>query len=87
MPNWGTGEWDWKNFDAEQPDGVLHAVRASTRRMVNQRYLTSWNNKQAPGYAASDSNWSYAPLYRSQLLDKRIDSQLFRRPQDVASPS
>ena len=39
---------------------------------VNQDYLTSWNNKQAPGYSASDGQWGYNAVYRSQPLDDRI---------------
>ncbi len=76
VPNWGTGQWDWKNFDPDDQT-ASYTPFAEHPRTVNQRYLTSWNNKQAPGYAASDSNWSYSSVYRSQLLDKRIDSQLF----------
>jgi hypothetical protein len=36
-----------------------------------QGYLTSWNNKQARLLAA-DNQWGYGPVYRSQLLDRRI---------------
>jgi hypothetical protein len=35
-------------------------------------FLTSWNNKQAPGFGASDGQWSYGPVHRSQPLDDRI---------------
>ena len=76
VPNWGTGQWDWKNFNVANQT-ASYTPFAEHPRNVNQRYLTSWNNKQAPGYAASDSNWSYSSVYRSQLLDTRIESQLF----------
>jgi hypothetical protein len=39
---------------------------------VDQRFLTSWNNKQAPGYRTSDSKWSYSPVFRSQSLSDRV---------------
>jgi acyl-homoserine lactone acylase PvdQ len=39
---------------------------------VNPRFLTSWNNKQAPGTRAADGNWSYGPTYRSKTLDDRV---------------
>jgi acyl-homoserine lactone acylase PvdQ len=41
---------------------------------VNPRFLTSWNNKQAPGTRAADGNWAYGPTYRSKTLDDRVRS-------------
>ncbi|MEK6277529.1 MAG: penicillin acylase family protein [Actinomycetota bacterium] len=41
-------------------------------QIVNQNFISSWNNKQAPAYHASDENWSYGPTYRSVTLDERI---------------
>jgi acyl-homoserine lactone acylase PvdQ len=43
---------------------------------VDQRYLTSWNNKQAPGFRAADGRYGYGPLYRSLRLDRRIESRI-----------
>ena len=42
----------------------------------DQDYFTSWNNKQAPGFHASDNQWGYGPIYRSQLLDARLKPQI-----------
>jgi len=39
-------------------------------------YLVSWNNKQAPGFAANDAQWSYGPVYRSLTLSDRIAARL-----------
>ncbi len=75
VPNWGTGEWDWKNFNASNQT-ASYTPFAEHPQVVNQGYLTSWNNKQAPGFAAADGNWSYGPLYRSQMLDLQIDRRL-----------
>ena len=72
VPNWGTGEWDWQGFNATTQT-ANYTPFAEHPQTVNQTYLTSWNNKQAPGYAASDSNWAYGPIYRSQMLDKRVE--------------
>ena len=74
-PNWGTGEWDWKNFNASNQT-ASYTPFAEHPQAINQSYLTSWNNKQAPGFAAADGNWSYGPLYRSQMLDLQIDRRL-----------
>ena len=76
VPNWGTGEWDWKNFNPANQT-ASYTPFAQHPRVINQVFLTSWNNKQAPGYAASDSNWGYSSVYRSQLLDKRIEGLIF----------
>ncbi len=40
--------------------------------MIDQGYLSSWNNKQARGYRAADDEWQYGPSYRSETLDERI---------------
>ena len=37
--------------------------------MIDPRYLVSWNNKQAPGWASADDKYGYGSLYRSNLLD------------------
>ncbi len=51
VPNWGTGEWDWKNFNATNQT-ASYTPFAQHPQTVNQSYLTSWNNKQAPGFSA-----------------------------------
>jgi acyl-homoserine lactone acylase PvdQ len=72
VPNWGTGQWDWQGFNATTQT-ASYTPFAEHPQTVNQNYLTSWNNKQAPGFAASDANWSYGPVYRSQMLDRRVE--------------
>ncbi len=76
VPNWGTGEWDWQNFNPTNRTAT-YTPDAEHPQTINQSYLTSWNNKQAPGFAASDSNWGYGPIYRSQMLDVNIDRSMF----------
>ena len=39
---------------------------------VDPDYLVSWNNKQAPGWAAADDKFSYGPVFRSQMIEQRI---------------
>jgi len=39
---------------------------------IDQDIFTSWNNKQAPGYNAPDTDATYTPIYRSQSLDDRL---------------
>ncbi len=40
-------------------------------QVIDQKYLTSWNNKQAKGYRC-DGIGCYTPVYRSDSLDKKI---------------
>jgi acyl-homoserine lactone acylase PvdQ len=42
---------------------------------VDQRYLISWNNKQAKGYRGPDEN-VFSSVYRSQLLESRLKDAL-----------
>ncbi len=52
--------------------------RQSIRRHAqvrDQRYLTSWNNKQAKGYNC-DSVRCYTPVFRSDALDARIKPKI-----------
>jgi hypothetical protein len=40
---------------------------------IDQTFLTSWNNKQAPGYNDAATGQQYASVFRSQLLDNNIN--------------
>ncbi len=53
------------NISKEQPCSAHPQV-------VDQRYITSWNNKQAPGSRAPDDDFSRGPVFRSQMLDEQI---------------
>jgi acyl-homoserine lactone acylase PvdQ len=71
FPVLGTGEYDWRGWDPATTtadwlpqDEIPHAV--------DPRHLLSWNNKQAPGWAASDDNYAYGPLQRVQLLERFV---------------
>ena len=68
LPAWGTGQWDWQGFIAldAQPWDLDPA----------EGYITSWNNKPAPQWGASDNNFSYGPVYRSQMLDVRLEAAI-----------
>ncbi len=68
LPAWGTGQWDWQGFIplAAQPWELDPA----------KGYLTSWNNKQAPEFGANDREFSYGPVYRSQLFDQRVEAAI-----------
>ena len=65
LPTIGDGTHDWQGFLtlAEQPFSINPA----------QGYLTSWNNKQAPGFLSHDRNFDYGPVYRNLMLDARVE--------------
>lgn len=64
LPVWGKKKWDWK--------GLLSFGDTPKDISPSKGFITSWNNKQAPGFRASDEQFSYGPVYRSQPLDSEI---------------
>jgi acyl-homoserine lactone acylase PvdQ len=75
FPVLGTGAYDWRGFD---PDLHTSTTVPLDRRphTVDQRYLVSWNNKQAPGWAAADDKFSYGPIFRSQMIERRVQDAI-----------
>jgi acyl-homoserine lactone acylase PvdQ len=69
LPTWSQYEWQGWNPDTNR---ATYTPAAQHPQVVNQDYLTSWNNKQAPGFSAADGNFGYNSVYRSQPLDDRI---------------
>jgi acyl-homoserine lactone acylase PvdQ len=60
FPVWG--QYRWRGMEP-----------ASTHpQAINPPFMTSWNNKQAPGTRAADGNWGYGPTYRSKTLTDRV---------------
>jgi acyl-homoserine lactone acylase PvdQ len=71
FPILGTGEYDWQGFDPDRY--LMHTVPLDKRpNAVDPRYLVSWNNKQAPGWAAADDKLSYGPVFRSKMIEQRV---------------
>src|SRR3954470_7556751 len=61
----------WRGFNAAAQT-AKYTPASKHPQLLDQDYLTSWNNKQAPGYRAADSQWGYSSVYRSQPLSDRI---------------
>src|SRR3954447_2631461 len=61
LPIWG--RYPWRS---------TMAPAKTHPQAVNPRFMTSWNNKQAPGTRAADGNWGYGPTYRSKTLTDRV---------------
>ena len=71
FPILGTGEFDWKGYDP-----TLHTLSslpfAQHPQAIDPDYLVSWNNKQAPQWAAADDRYAYGPIYRSQMIEAGV---------------
>jgi acyl-homoserine lactone acylase PvdQ len=77
FPILGTGEFDWKGYDPNLRTMDLIPFEAHPQA-IDPDYLVSWNNKQAPGWAAADDKFSFGPVYRSQMIEARIRGRLAR---------
>jgi acyl-homoserine lactone acylase PvdQ len=64
LPTKGTGQYEWKGFLAA--DAHPHEANPAGGALVN------WNNKPAPGFGASDAEWSYGSVQRVQMLKAGI---------------
>ncbi len=71
FPIFGTGQYDWKGFKpATQTADYLPFSKHP--QAVDPAYLVSWNNKQAPEWAAADDQYAYGPLHRSQMIADKV---------------
>jgi acyl-homoserine lactone acylase PvdQ len=71
FPILGTGEFDWKGFKpATQSADYLPFAKHP--QAIDPSFLVSWNNKQAPGWAAADDQYAYGALFRSQMIADKM---------------
>ena len=71
FPILGTGKYDWKGYKPASRTATWLPF-AKHPQAVDPPYLVSWNNKQAPGWAAADDKYSYGPLFRSQMIADKV---------------
>ncbi|MGH2710478.1 MAG: penicillin acylase family protein [Actinomycetota bacterium] len=64
LPVWDENAWKWP--------GLLSFEGTPKDQSPAKGYITSWNNKQAPGFRAADDNWGFASVDRVEPLDDRI---------------
>ena len=76
LPRWGARTYDWRGWLPH--DDHPQQVNPSSG------FLTSWNNKTAPGFAAADDVYGYGSVYRSLALDDRITAAI-RGPGDLGA--
>ena len=70
FPVWGKQQFEWRGFDPVQSISQL-TPPSQHPQVVDQKYLVSWNNKQAKGFRGADSN-TFSSAYRSLLLEDRL---------------
>ena len=70
FPVWGEQRFEWRGFN---PDLNTSQLTPFSRhpQVIDQKYLVSWNNKQAKGFRGADSN-TFSSAYRSLLLEDRL---------------
>jgi hypothetical protein len=71
LPTRASPQFEWSGWNPDTND-ANYTPPAQHPQVIDQDYLTSWNNKQAPGYSAADGNYSFTSVHRSQPLDSRI---------------
>lgn len=71
FPVLGTGQYDWKGFDPSTQTAD-YLPFAKHPQAVDPSYLVSWNNKQAPEWAAADDQYDYGPLHRQQMIADKV---------------
>ena len=79
FPTWSTDAWKGMHPVAQMTPASLteqDTAQNAHPHVVDQPYLTSWNNKQASGYGDPATAQQYSSIYRSQLLDNNIQYYL-----------
>jgi hypothetical protein len=71
LPVFGTRKYEWRGWNPDTNFVPIPPIQ-SRPQALDQSYMTSWNNKQARGVRASDRNWSFTSVHRSQPLDDRV---------------
>jgi len=71
FPLLGTGKYDWQGYKPANRTASWLPF-AKHPQAVDPPFLVSWNNKQAPGWAAADDKYSYGPLFRSQMIADKV---------------
>jgi acyl-homoserine lactone acylase PvdQ len=81
FPTWSTDAWKGLTGAAQMTPQSLteHDMGQNGHpHVIDQPYITSWNNKQASGFGDPATAQQYSSIYRSQLLDNNIQYYLKR---------
>ncbi len=72
FPVFAKPKFMWKNHNPDINTFKRDPIKRHAQ-VIDQRYLTSWNNKQALGYRC-DGIRCYSSIYRSTTLDRKIEA-------------
>ena len=75
FPILGTGQYDWQGYEPKTHDAEWLPF-AKHPQAVDPAYLVSWNNKQAPEWAAADDKYDYGPVFRSQMIEDHVKNDI-----------
>ncbi|WP_405147655.1 penicillin acylase family protein [Sphaerisporangium sp. NBC_01403] len=75
LPMTADAAHEWAGYDPAT-NSATYTAPATHPQTSNQDYLVSWNNKQAKDYGAADSNFSFGPVHRVDLLDAPVKAAL-----------
>ena len=76
FPSWARYAWSGLHPSANVTPSSITERQTPQRahpQAIDQSFLTSWNNKQAPGYNDAATAQEFSSIYRSQLLDNNIN--------------
>jgi hypothetical protein len=79
FPAWSSSPWvGYQGGVQLTPQNLIErdTPQSAHPQVVDQPFLTSWNNKQAPGYNDAATGQEFSSVYRSQLLDRQIEHYL-----------
>jgi acyl-homoserine lactone acylase PvdQ len=79
FPTWSSDAWQGLLPAAHMtPSSVTErqTPQSAHPQTIDQGYLTSWNNKQAPAYNDAATGQEFSSIYRSQLLDNNLNHYL-----------
>jgi len=71
FPILGTGKYDWQGYEPKTHDAEWLPFDKHPQA-VDPDFLVSWNNKQAPEWAAADDKYDYGPIFRQQMIADHI---------------
>jgi acyl-homoserine lactone acylase PvdQ len=79
FPTFSSHEWKgWTGAAAVTPEDTTeqHVGELAHPHVADQSYITSWNNKEAPGVVSAATGQQFASIWRSDLLDINIRNSL-----------
>jgi acyl-homoserine lactone acylase PvdQ len=71
-------KYEWRGYDPERNVAAYTPFAEHPRAINGQPFITSWNTKQARGYAGADTNL-FTSVFRSDMLDQEIRARIAGR--------